>query len=292
MVSATAIASTAEGVPGLALQLGVPSFLEDTVSNIVAFLPRLLAAVVILLIGWIIGRIVARVVKGVVDKTSLDRRLVDTPIGRFAGGNQKSVRSIFGKIAAYYIYLLALVAAADALAIAVLSNWVARAVAYVPAFIAGLLVILIGFVVADFVGDAIDRSKTVTDNRFTSVFADGVRFFLYFVVLTIGLDTMGIATELLYILAEAAAYGLGAALAIGLGIAIGLGAKDYISQNIDRWMGSAKQSAQQSADKHSRAGSGPGSSPSSTPSSSSSQSDTGLGSDSGLGSGSGSPGDD
>ncbi len=105
---------------------------------------------------------------------------------------------------------------------------------------------------ADFIGDAIARSETVTDNEFTSIFADGVRFFLYFVVVTIGLDTIGIDTELLYILAEAAAYGLGAALAIGLGIAIGLGGKEYVSDNVSRWMGSAKQGAKSSAEKHSR----------------------------------------
>ena len=292
MVSTTSAESIAGGVPNVALQLGVPSFLQNTISNIVAFLPRLLAALVILLIGWIIGRIVARVVRELVDKSSLDRRLVDTPIGRFAGGNQKSVRSIFGKIAAYYVYLLALVAAADALAIAVLSNWVARAVAYVPAFIAGLLVILVGFVVADFVGDAIARSETVTDNRFTSVFADGVRFFLYFVVLTIGLDTMGIATELLYILAEAAAYGLGAALAIGLGVAIGLGAKDYVSENIDRWMGSAKRSARQSADQHSRSRSSGRGNVTTDVSSTTSDSESSSGSGHGTGSGSGTPSGD
>ena len=292
MESTATAESIVSGVPNVALQLGVPAFLEDTVTNIIAFLPRLLGAVIILLIGWIIGRILARVVKEVVDKSGLDRRLVDTPIGRFAGGNQKSVRSIFGKLAAYYVYLLALVAAADALAIPVLSNWVARAVAYVPAFIAGFLVILVGFVVADFVGDAIARSETVTNNRFTSVFADGVRFFLYFVVLTIGLDTMGIATDLLYILAQAAAYGLGAALAIGLGIAIGLGAKDYISENIDRWMGSAKQSAQQSADRHSRSGSSGRKNVTTDVSSTPSESGSGSGSGHGTGSGSGTPGDD
>jgi uncharacterized membrane protein YgcG len=284
--------SSSDGVSGLALQLGVPEFLETTVSNIVAFLPRLLAAIVILLIGWIIGRIVARVVRELVDKSGLDGKLMDTPIGRFAGGDRRSVRGIFAKIAAYYIYLLALVAAADALAIAVLSQWVTRAVSYVPAFLAGLLVILLGFVVADFIGDAIERSQTVTDNRYTSVFADGVRFFLYFVVLTIGLDTMGIDTELLYILAEAAAYGLGAALAIGVGIAIGLGAKGYVDENIDRWMGSAKRSARKSADQHSRLPGSRGSTGGSTspPSQSGTGPTSGSGSDSD--SDSGSPGDD
>lgn len=267
-----------------------PPFLEETVANIIGFLPRLVAAAVILLIGWVIGRVLGKVVRKLVDKSGMDSKLADTPVGRFMGGSRDAVASAFGKIAAYYIYLLAIVAAADALAIPVISQWITRAAAYVPALIAGVLVILVGFVVADFIGDAIARSETVTHDTYTSVFADGVRFFLYFVVVTIGLDTIGIDTELLYILAEAAAYGLGAALAIGLGIALGLGGKDYVSDNIGGWMGSAKRGAQSSASSHSRSGSNASaSSSSSTPSGTTGS----TGSGSGTGTGSGTPtGDD
>jgi hypothetical protein len=53
----------------------------------------------------------------------------------------------------------------------------------------------------------------------------------------IGLDTMGIDTSILYVFAQAVAYGAAAALAIGAGVALGWGGKDYVSENIAEWMG-------------------------------------------------------
>jgi hypothetical protein len=155
------------------------------------------------------------------------------------GGTERAVSSAFGKVAAYYIYFLAILAAADALQIPLLSAFIADAAAYLPAFIAGLLIIVVGFIVADFVGDAIERSPSTTGSRVGSLLASGVQIFLYFIVIVIGLDTMQVDVEILYIFAAAFASGLGLALAIGVGIAIGLGGRDYVAENIDDWMDEA-----------------------------------------------------
>ncbi|WP_101298357.1 mechanosensitive ion channel family protein [Halegenticoccus soli] len=238
----------AQQASGLALQTGlqaVPQYLQNTVSNVVAFLPRLLGALVILLIGWIIGRVLGGVVRSLVDRSEIDRRLQSTPIGRVLGGTEQAVSGAFGKLTAYYIYLLAILAATNALAIPVLSQWVQRAVAYAPAFIAGVVVILLGFVLADFVADVVRRTDAVTGSRMTDIFADGIRFFLYFTVLVIGLDTMGVDVQILYLFARALAFGLAIGLALAVGIAFGLGGRDYVSQNVDRWAGRAQSAASQ-----------------------------------------------
>ena len=227
------------------LQLGIPEFLRETVSTIVAFLPRLVGALVILLIGWVLGRIVGGAVKRIVDRAGLDRMVLDTPLGSALGGSERAVSGTLGKIAAWFIYALAILAAADALAIEILSQWLTRAVSYIPAFIAGVLIIVLGFVLADFVGDAIDRTRSTTGTSYTRWFATGVRMFLYFVVIIVGLDTMGIDTEILYIFATALAWGLAAAVAIGLGfgvaVALGWGGQEYVRENIDQWVGRAKE---------------------------------------------------
>ncbi|WP_224334064.1 mechanosensitive ion channel family protein [Haloprofundus halobius] len=223
------------------LQLGIPEFLQDTVSSILAFIPRLIGALVILLIGWVIGRVVARVVREVVDRTEIDSMALRTPVGRALGGTEQAVSSTFGKLAAYYIYLLAILAAANALAITLLSQWINTAVSYLPAFLAGLLIIVLGFIVADFIARVVQQSSTASETRYSGVVADGVRLFLYFSVLVIGLDTMGFSVRVLYIVAQAVAYGLGAAIAIGLGLALGFGARGWVAENIDNWAGRASQ---------------------------------------------------
>ena len=227
--------------------MNVVEFLESTIAEVIAFLPRLIGAIIILLIGWFLGRLVAGLVKRIVDKAEIDRMVLGTPLGRALGGTERAVSKAFGKIAAWFVYALAILAAADVLAVELLSGWIAEAVSYIPAFIAGLLIIVLGFVLADFVGDAIERTETTTGTSYTSWFATGVRMFLYFVVITVGLGTMGVDTEILYIFATALAWGLAAAVAIGVGlgvaIALGWGGHEYVNDNISKWAGQARQRA-------------------------------------------------
>ncbi|RQG98061.1 mechanosensitive ion channel family protein [Natrarchaeobius chitinivorans] len=218
-------------------QVQVPEWLQDPVAELVTFLPRLVGALVILLIGWIVGRFTARVVRRIADGVELDRMVLETPLGRILGGTERAVSGAFGKLGKWFVYGLAILAAANALAIPTLSEWVSTAVSYLPAFIAGLLVIVLGFVVADFIGDVIERTRAAAETAYASWFANGARMFLYFTAIVIGLDTMGIDVGILYVFARALAWGLAAAVAIGAGIAFGWGGKDYVADNIDRWMG-------------------------------------------------------
>ncbi|GAA0227344.1 hypothetical protein ACFFQF_11670 [Haladaptatus pallidirubidus] len=220
---------------------GLPGWLQDPISGFIALLPRLVGALVILLIGWVIGRAVAAVVRRIADRIELDRMVLDTPLGRMLGGTESAVSGAFGKLAAWFIYALAILAAANVLAIATLSEWVATAVSYLPALIAGLLVIVLGFVVADFIGDAIMRTRAATHTAYTRWFSTGTRMFLYFTAIVIGLDTMGIDVGILYVFARALAWGLAAAVAIGVGVAFGWGGRDYVANHIDSWMSSASQ---------------------------------------------------
>ncbi|WP_049923726.1 mechanosensitive ion channel family protein [Halopiger djelfimassiliensis] len=220
-----------------AQQVQLPDWLQDPVADLVTFLPRLIGALVILFIGWIAGRIAARAVRRIADGIELDRMVLETPLGRILGGTERAVSSAFGTLAKWFVYGLAILAAANALAIELLSEWISTAVAYLPAFIAGLLVIVIGFVVADFIGDVIERTQAAAETVYGSWFANGARMFLYFTAIVIGLDTMGIDVGILYVFARALAWGLAAAVAIGAGVAFGWGGKDYVANNIDRWMG-------------------------------------------------------
>ncbi|WP_254532469.1 mechanosensitive ion channel family protein [Natrinema gelatinilyticum] len=236
-------------LPYYPAQAQVPDWLQDPIAEFVTFLPRLLGALIILVIGWIVGRLAGRVVRRIADSIELDRMVLETPLGRILGGTEQAVSGAFGKLAKWFVYGLALLAAANALAIATLSEWVSTAVSYLPAFVAGLLVIVLGFVVADFIGDAIERTRAATQTAYTSWFATGARVFLYFTAIVIGLDTMGIDVGILYVFARALAWGLGAAVAIGVGVAFGWGGKDYVAENIGGWMGRTNEltSGEQSA---------------------------------------------
>ncbi len=222
------------------MQVQVPQFLEETVASLVAFTPRVIGAFLILAVGWLVGIFAGIVVRRLVDAVELDRMVMDTPLGRILGGTQKAVSGAFGKLTKWFVIALALLAAANVLAIELLSEWIQTAVSYLPAFVAGLLIIVVGFVLADFLGDAIARTRAATETSYTGWFATGTRLFLYFTAIVIGLDTMGIDVGILYVFAQALAWGIAAAIAIGVGIALGWGGHNYVENNIGHWMGQAE----------------------------------------------------
>ena len=106
------------------LQLQIPEFLEQTVAQRVAFLPRLATAMVVLLVGWVVGVTAAGVVTGLTDPIELDRMMLETPLGRLMGGSEDAVSRTFATITRWFVYTIAILAAANVLAIATLSAWV------------------------------------------------------------------------------------------------------------------------------------------------------------------------
>ncbi|WP_267641824.1 mechanosensitive ion channel family protein [Haloarchaeobius amylolyticus] len=227
----------------IVLQVDGTPIIQEVLTNVATFLPNVIGALVILVVGWVVARVVGKVTTSLTDRLQIDQQVLKTPLGQMLGGTQKAVSNAFGSLARLFVYAVTLLAATEVLAIPTLSDWVATATTYLPAFIAGVAVIVLGFIVADFIGDTIMRTEAATEEgRVTQLFATGARLFLYFTALTIGLDTMGLDVAILYVVAQAAAYGLGAALAIGLGIAIGWGSKDYVASHIDGWMSRAGSS--------------------------------------------------
>ncbi|WP_424020024.1 mechanosensitive ion channel family protein (plasmid) [Halorientalis pallida] len=221
------------------LQAEVPDMVSSMLAEVVAFLPRLVGAILILVIGWLLGVGIGKAVGGLTDRIELDQLVLETPLGRLLGGTEQAISQAFGATVKWFVVALSVLAAADVLAITLLSEWIQTAVSYLPAFVGGLIVIVAGFVVADFVGDAMMRTRAATQTAYTSWFAAGTRMFLYFTAVVIGLDTMGIDVSILFVFARALAYGLGAAMALGLGIAVGWGGHRYVANNIDRWIGQA-----------------------------------------------------
>jgi hypothetical protein len=224
----------------IVLQTAFQDSLEETIAELVAFLPRLFGALLILVVGWFVGRLLFRAVADISDRVELDKAVVKTPLGRMLGGTEQAVSRSFGRVSAWFVYALAFLAAADVLAVELLSEWITTAVSYLPSFIAGALIIIVGFVLADFLADAIGRTETVTETRYTAWFADGARIFLYFIALVIGLDTMGVAVDILFTFAESISIGLAVGIAIALGLAFGWGGKDYVAENIGGWVGSGQ----------------------------------------------------
>ena len=212
------------------------------IGDLIAFLPRLIAAVVILIIVWIAGRWFGKIVSHVLDRAGLDDALRKTIIGKTIESSGASIVHLFDLVTRWFIYLIGIMAAVSVLGIPVLSSFIERVVAYLPSFIAGIAILLVGFIVADFIGDLMRKTGDTAGVSYIGIFSAGMKIFLYFIVITIALDQMRINTSILYTFANALAWGIAIAIGLGLGIGLGFGIKDKAAALVESLTGEeAKQ---------------------------------------------------
>ena len=167
--------------------------LSQLLQQIGAFIPVVISAIVILVLGFIVGRVIRDIIADLIGGFNLGRYLRDTPLGRFAD-QEGEFGNIVGTLVAYYVYFLTLVTAANVLQIGVLSGLLSRFAGCLPTLIGGLAVLIAGILIADFVGGLVAS----TDGRWlTDIFGVAVKIFIYYMTATLTLNTIGFATDVL-----------------------------------------------------------------------------------------------
>ena len=109
----------------------------------------ILAAIVILLLGWIIALIVAAGVKKLLQKLNTNHRLSS------ATGHKPNIENLLSKLVFWFVIILAVVGALNVLNISGVSdpfsNMVSRVLAFIPNLLAAVAVGFIGWIVAGLV---------------------------------------------------------------------------------------------------------------------------------------------
>jgi mechanosensitive ion channel-like protein len=136
--------------------------LTALLAELFAFLPRLVAAILIVLVGWLLARIVSRLVSGLLAAMGLDRHAERWGLAGGLGGQRLS--GIIGTIVYVLILLPVIAAALDALQLEALtrpiSNMINEILAAVPNVVAAVLVVAIAYVVGRLVADLITALLT------------------------------------------------------------------------------------------------------------------------------------
>jgi hypothetical protein len=136
---------------------------QQTLETLPAYLPNLLAALAILILGWLGAIILAAIVRGALRRTTLDNRLAGWLMSE--GAAPIDVERIAGRVVYYLAMLFVLSAFLEALSLTVvtgpLNALLSSVAAYVPRVLAAAALLLGGWVVASLlrriVSAALDR---------------------------------------------------------------------------------------------------------------------------------------
>jgi small-conductance mechanosensitive channel len=187
--------------------------LQNALSTFLSFLPQLVGAVVILIIGYIVAKVLQAVVGRVLQAIGFDGWMEKGGIKQFfdrAETNQTPV-SILGQLVFWFVFIIALTMAADALGISQVSVILGQLIAFIPSIIAAILIL--AALLANFVSGIV-RGATGS-GLLASVAQYAIIVYAVFAAIT----ELGIAVELtaptfLIVLGGVA---LAAAIAFGIG---------------------------------------------------------------------------
>jgi hypothetical protein len=182
-----------------------------------AWVPALLGAIAVLIIGYIVAKIVAKLVYRVTHRAGLDRALHSGPGGNVVGKITTHPSRLLGTIAFWAIFLSAISLAASVLHIKALTAFIGAVWAYMPNVIAALAIFIVAGLIATAV--ATIAARVMGDTGIGRVVATGVPILVMTIATFMILDQLKIAHNIVVITYAAllGAIALGSALAFGLG---------------------------------------------------------------------------
>lgn len=84
--------------------MGLPAYLAGIIAQIVGWMPSIIKAAAILIIGWAAGRVFGKAVSLALDKIGVDDALRQTSVGKAIEARAKiSLVSVFDVIARWFV---------------------------------------------------------------------------------------------------------------------------------------------------------------------------------------------
>ncbi|MEA5507106.1 mechanosensitive ion channel [Halotia wernerae UHCC 0503] len=130
-------------------------YLQGTIQQIILFMPRLLGAVAILLVGWLVAAIAAAVTRSILNRTNIDNRIASGITGRGNTGELPQVEKLISGLVFWSIILLTVVAVLQTLQLEVasrpLNNFLDQLVGFLPRFVGAAIWLGVAWLVATIV---------------------------------------------------------------------------------------------------------------------------------------------
>jgi hypothetical protein len=122
--------------------------IEDAWGNIAQFVPRLVAFLVILFVGWLVAKLIAKAANVALERMGFDRAVERGGIKRAMEESQYDPSDILAKVIFYALFLIVLVAAFGVFGTNPVSDLLSGVIAYLPNVIVAILIIVITAAIA------------------------------------------------------------------------------------------------------------------------------------------------
>jgi small-conductance mechanosensitive channel len=186
--------------------------------QLVAHVPQLLGAILLLLAGWVVAYLLQLATRKLIGG-------LDVLFSRFSRNParhkqiQASSANLISKLVFWTVLIFFFTAAAKMLGWELFSGWLQSLIRYLPSLVTGIVIILIGFLVANAARPAIASTAASAGVAHSEMLAHTVQIVIIFTAVVIGVEQIGINVSFLTTIMVVIAGVLlaGGALAFALG---------------------------------------------------------------------------
>ncbi len=205
---------------------------EDLLASTVNFLPNLLLAIIIFVVGWVIAVWVGWVIEEAIKALKVDHALRTAgfePVVNRAG-YKLNAGMFMGMLVKWFIILAFLIAALNALNLGQVTFFIQQIVSFLPSVIVAALIILVAAVVAEVVYGVVAGSARAAGIKAAGVAGTVARWTIWLFAILAALEQLQIAQGVLQTLFT----GIVVALALAFGLAFGLGGQEAAARFLER----------------------------------------------------------
>src|SRR3712207_5656701 len=201
--------------------------LQQGLSAFFSYIPQLIGAIVILIVGYIVAQLLQAITTRVLGAIGFEHWMERGGIKQFfeRAETRQTPTSVMGKLVFWFVFIIAIVMATDALGIPQVSAVLAQLIAYIPNVIAAVLILILASLLANFVAGLV-RGATGVD-----ILATAARVVIIVYAVFAALTQLGIAVQLT---APTFLIVLGA-VALAAAIAFGLGSREVAKDIVERY---------------------------------------------------------
>jgi hypothetical protein len=206
---------------------------QDLWNGVIVFVPQLIVAILIVVIGWLIGALVGRVVSQIIRSLRVDEGLrkagVEDALAR--GGVVLNSGGFVGALVKWFIIVVFLVAAFDVLGLTQVTQFLQGVVLYyLPQVIVAVLILMLAAVIGDVTQRIVTTSAKTAEIKSARFLGSFTKWAIWIFAILAALIQLNIATAFIQTLFT----GIVVALSLAIGLAFGLGGQEAAARFIEK----------------------------------------------------------
>ena len=196
----------------------------NALNSFMSFLPALLGAIIVLVIGWVVSGLLARLIVRALNAIGFERAVHNSGIADFIrrSGTKWTTSQLIAELIKWFIRLIFIQAAANILGMAQVTTIINSIVLFIPNLIVAVVIIVVGSLIARFLAGAVRASVSEVGAGSPNLLAALTQYAVIGFAVIAAANQLGIAA----VVVNTLFIGLVGSVALAAGLALGLGGRD------------------------------------------------------------------